>query len=128
MKFLLFALTFCYSTIANASGLGWGRLELDRTYYASQSMTLHLDENTYSIKKNTPMKLIEVSTLTMIKVVLHKFKINNCPATDLETDLELVNIPQNDSSKTTVGVNLAKSCILEVFVEAKDVQTLSFVQ
>ena len=127
MKSLVLVIALCFSSIASAS-TNWNRLEIDRSYRTLQDITLHLDEAAFKIPRSSDLKLIEVVNLSMIKVVLHKFKMKTCPSQNVVTDLELVTVAQDNNTKTTVGVNLAGSCVLEVFVEAKDVRSNSFLK
>jgi hypothetical protein len=108
------------------SAVKWDAQEVNTTYKLNKKITLQLDDKKYDIVKDTQFELVEVSDLNMIKVHLHKYKINNCPSPNIETDLQLINIRQSSRRRTSVGVNLTRNCIVEIFVDMKEYSTLSF--
>lgn len=109
---LLLSLILLASNAARASN--WMSLNPGNSYQLKNSVL--------SLKTGTRLKLVEKSDLVMMKMKLHKYKINNCELPQKETNLELVAI----NADISVGVTLAKNCILEVFVQEKDSKTETF--
>jgi hypothetical protein len=107
-----------------AATLNWSDLVEGSKYKLSKKINFQNIDSNISFPKNTQLKLIETSELSMIKVHLYKYQILNCRHETVESDLELV----KSSREVSVGVNLVKRCILEIFVELKDYQTKSFLK
>ncbi len=128
MRFLLLVAIGLISTVVFANTTTWNSQELNSVYKSNKKIVLHLDDKKFTLPAQTRFELVEVDDLSMIKVHLHKYKIDNCPSANLETDLELVSVPQNGSGKTSVGVNLSKGCKLEVFIDMKEYKTRSFLK
>lgn len=126
MKYIAMLSVLLMSQALFAAGVKWSSQEVESSYVTTKSIQLSYDDRVYTIPENTEFKLIEESALGMIKVHLHKYKIKNCPGRRIETDLELIQVAQDDGMKTSVGVNLAKGCILEVLVDLKEYNTNSF--
>lgn len=103
----------------------WSGLKIGQIYQSDINLILDLSTNAEkNIPKNSEFKLIESSELNMIKVRLHKFHWLNC-LDENHKEVELTLIKSN-AMKGTVGVNLTKDCIVEVFIEKKDYNTVSF--
>lgn len=105
----------------NASALmsnTWDKLEPGNRYKLNQNLKFNNKDKKVVFKKGTRLKLVESTSLNMIKVQLQRYKIDNCESENLQTDLEFV--PVNGDEQKAVGVNLSKGCILEVFVEKKN--------
>lgn len=124
MKYIMiYLLLFAQVSFA---AVKWDAQEVNTAYKLNQDIVLQMDDQKYNIPKGTQFDLNEVSDLNMIKVHLHKYKINNCPSPNVETDLQLISIRQNNRRKTSVGVNLTRNCIVEIFVDMKEYATFSF--
>lgn len=124
---LIFALIIAVSSnLCFSSTIAWNDLRLQTNYTLNQDIILTLDEKEFIIPIKTKLTLVEDSILHMIKVRLQKFKLLKCPSHNLSTDLELVTVLQSNNSEKSVGANLAKNCILEVYIELEDQFTNSF--
>ena len=128
MKLALIGLLTLTVNFALASSVKWKRQEVNKEYKLLTGFKLQLDEQEFTIPKGTRFDLMEISALNMIKVHLHKYKINNCPAKNIETDLQLVNVPQSHRGKTSVGVNLTRGCIIEIFIDMEEYNTPSLLK
>ena len=124
MRFiLLFSVLIALN--AGAAQKSWDKLKTGERYKLIQNLNFQSKDRTFRIKKGTKLRLVENTSLSMIKVQLHRYKIDNCVEGDLESDLELVSIKGNKD--LSVGMNMSKGCILEVFVEKKDFKNKSLV-
>ena len=78
------------------------------------------------LPKNSKITLVEVMSLPMIKVELLKFDISEfCNDGESISDIKLIDIKQASGLIVTVGADLAEDCVMEMFVETKDVYTNS---
>ena len=109
---LLLSLIILASNAAHSSD--WMSLDAGKSYKLKNSVL--------NLKKGTQLKLVEKSDLVMIKMKLHKYRINNCELSKKESGLELVSV----NSELSVGVTFAKDCILEVFVQERDSKKETF--
>lgn len=128
MKISTIMVTLLFAPAVFANVVSWGSQKSNNIYKSVKDLTLYLDNKEYIISKGTSFELFEVSRLSMIKVYLHKYKIDSCEASLAETDLELIKIKQLGKTDTSVGVNLAKECSIEVLIDMNDYQTLSFLK
>ncbi len=125
---LILALGFIIDSYA-AMNVKWQSQRVKAQYRSNKKIVLNLENGKQiSFPKGTSFNLVEVTPLNMIKVQLLKYKIDNCPSLESETDLELVKVKQTDSTTKSVGVNLTKGCTVEVYVEAQDFNSNSFLQ
>lgn len=124
MKFYIALMTLCMSYSSFASNVSWDTQSKNTEYRTTKKLELLLEESKLIIAKGSKVKLVEYSELSMIKVHLFKYKLETCSQPSKESDLELIETSKNIS----VGVNLAKECILEVFVELKDHNSESFLK
>ncbi|MAZ49205.1 MAG: hypothetical protein CME65_11640 [Halobacteriovoraceae bacterium] len=122
MKHIVLLSLFLGSFKAFAS-ISWENQTLSASYTTSMTIPLALDSRSFRIDRGTELKLIEIESLNMLKVYLHKYKVTDCPSRNLETDLELVQV-----SGKAVGVNLVRGCVLEVYIERADYSAKSFVE
>ena len=123
VKLLLFlSLLFLISNGAHASN--WSSLSLGESYELKDN--IKMSESKLNIKAGTRLKLVERQDLNMIKVKLFKYKINDCKEMAQETAIELVPIDQREKEGVSVGVTLAKNCMLEVFVQESDSKSETF--
>ena len=127
MKYILVVCSLVCAQLAVAGSIKWQSQEVNSAYKTIKLITLQLDEKLYAIPKGSRFELIEISNLNMIKVHLHKYKISNCPANNIETDLQLILVKQPRGS-TSVGVNLTRGCVVEVFIDMKEYNTNSFLE
>lgn len=122
LSFIL-SLFICVGGYA-ADNNAWKDLIKGERYKLGQS--IKFEDTGFSIKKGTRVKLIESTPLNMIKVQLHRYKISDCSKKEVETDLAMVSV--RGDKDAAVGINMSKGCILEVFVEKKDLNKESLLQ
>jgi len=103
----------------------WNDLETGLVYNSDQEIELMGDDSTLVINTNTALTFLGKIPLGAIKVQLYKFKVSTCTDTAMETELELINIQQPRGVDIVAGVELAENCILELFIETKDSNTVS---
>ena len=125
MKLALIGLLCLTVNFAFASSVKWQNQDVGKEYKLNIDVELQLDEQIFKLPSGTKFDLLEKSDLNMIKVHLHKYKIDNCPAKNIETDLQLIPVNQGRNRKTSVGVNLIRGCIVEIFINMKEYNTLS---
>lgn len=128
MKLAIVVITISLLNISYAQSLKWNSLDKGKIYKSTQIIKLQLDESFFELPKGTNFELVEISDLNMIKVHLHKYKISNCPSKRMETDLQLISIEKPNRRKTSVGMNLTKRCIAEVFIDMDEYNTYSFLE
>ena len=121
MKLTTLLAVSLFSTISTAKSIDWNTLKVGDKYALDKRIEFQINDSKIEFNKNTTVELLEASELSMIKVHLFKYKISECSQKNIESDLELV----ESSEDTSVGVNLVKDCVLEVFVELKDYKTKS---
>ena len=122
MKHIIFVSVLLASFQAFAN-ISWENQTVSTTYATSMTIPLSLDNQRFRIQSGSDLKLIEVESLNMLKVYLHKYKVSDCPSPALETDLELLGVYGK-----SVGVNLVRGCVLEVYIERADYQAKSFLE
>lgn len=129
MKIVIIIL--CFLNIALAS-TKWSGLSVGETYRLGKELNLQTgSESKILLSKGSRVKLIESEDLDMIKVNFQRYQLENCENKNyknLETELELINNKKSKKQTHSVGVNLSKGCILEVFVEKKDTSLESFLK
>lgn len=116
-------------TSANAfSQKSWSSLKKGDSYKTTRSFNLFLDEREFSFQENTKLTLKETIKDNSIKVYIHKFNVSPCPGKNIQSDLELIEVPQQNGVSSSVGVSLSRGCSLEVFVDMSEYNTLSFLK
>lgn len=130
IKLLLLLFAFFYFQNVSAAVVNWKNQKVNTTFKTIKTLELEyeMEGNSFILPRGTVFELFEVSKLNMIKVHLHKYKISNCPSPNKETDLQLIPVEQLNNSKTSVGVNLTRGCIIEVFIDMKEYNTMSFLE
>lgn len=105
----------------------WNDLEISSNYKLTQAFQLPQLERSGSLldlSEGDEFVLKDVIGLDMINVSLYQFEYKNCPGPELKTDMEI--IPVKDTTPVIeVGAQVDK-CVLEIFIENKDVLTNSF--
>jgi hypothetical protein len=110
----------------NIIAADWTDLELDQNYKLTQSFQLPQLERSRSmidVMENEEFILKEIIGLD-IGVVLFQFNYKNCPGMSLKTDMEIIPV-KNTSPVVEIGAQIEK-CVLEIFIENKDLMTTSF--
>ena len=106
----------------------WNDLEINTDYKINQSFQLPQRERGNSlldIRSGEKFILKEVIGLDMINVSLYRFTYKNCPGPAMKTDMEIIPV-KNTTPVVEVGAQLELECMLEIFIENKDVLTESF--
>lgn len=120
--FLRLAALFCF-VISSSHASDWIDLNFEDNYKLTKNIKLTIsDEASIVISKDDKWQLLEVVPLPMINVELYKFDWLEC-RTDVTTQMEIID-PRDLKNDPSVGVQL-DNCYLEVFVETKDLGTLS---
>ena len=128
IKFILLSVLTLVVQLSFGANSKWSSQETNKRFKSSKLINLFLNDKKIELPQGTSFELFEVSDLNMIKVHLHKYKINNCPSSSEETDLQLVDVDQGRRRKKSVGVNLTKGCVVEIFIDMEEYNTLSFLQ
>lgn len=123
---LFIALMFVsFNLFANVE---WNDLEVGNEYTLTQSFSLKQTGNTNSmldIMKGEKLKLSEIVWLDMINVVVYEFEYKNCPGAQMTTEMEIIPVA---NTSVEVGAQLAENCTLEIYNEAKDIMSESFLK
>lgn len=124
MKQLLI-IVILFSTVAFAK-TKWSDLEKNKKYSTDRVITLEKTGYKLDLPINSKIELVEVMSLPMIKVELLKFDISEfCNDGESISDIKLIDIKQSSGLIVTVGADLAEDCVMEMFVESKDIYTNS---
>jgi hypothetical protein len=125
IKQIVSTLILVISMSAHASTLNWSALKINRIYSLNQEVKLADDQYQLRLAVNSRLTLKERTFLDMLNVEVFKFDIGtSCPSRNMETDIELIDIKQPNGKLITVGIDLAEGCLLEVYVEQNDLNTL----
>ncbi len=106
----------------------WNDLEVSSQYKINQAFQLPQLERSKSlldINVGDQVLLKEIVSLDMINVALYRFEYKNCPGPAMKTDMEIIPV-KNTTPVVEVGAQLELECMLEVFIENKDILTESF--
>jgi hypothetical protein len=103
----------------------WSNLVEGKVFTIDRDIELEKNKETFEVSKGDMFKLVEFKALPMINVHLGEFKIENCKDMEKTSEMLLVDI-KTDNKIVSVGVTLAQGCILEVYLESKDIYSQSF--
>jgi hypothetical protein len=121
----IFIFVILFSTVTFAQSK-WSDLEKNKKYSTNRAITLEKEGYKLELPKNSKIELVEAMSLPMIKVELLKFDISEfCNDGESISDIKLIDIKQSSGLIVTVGADLAEDCVMEMFVETKDVYTNS---
>jgi hypothetical protein len=124
MKHVLI-LVFLFSVSAFSQSK-WSELVKDKKYTTDREIVLEKDNFKLVVPAKSELQLIDAMSLPMIKVELLKFDISShCSDTQDVSDIKLIDIKQPTGLIVTVGADLSEDCIMEVFIETKDVYSNS---
>jgi len=122
-QFLILVLLFSVSAF---SSVKWSQLIKDKKYVTNRAIVLEKDAFRLLIPAKAKLRMIDAMSLPMIKVELLKFDISAyCQDSQNVSDIMLIDIKQPSGLIVTVGADLSEDCIMEVFVESKDVYSNS---
>ncbi len=113
---------------SNALAIDWYNLEAYQDLKVTQSFQLKQQISSGSILEiveGQKFTLNEIVGLDMINVTLFKLHYKNCPGPAMVTDMEIIPV-KNTSPVVEIGAQLTQNCILEIFIESKDLMTESF--
>lgn len=127
MKYLI-VLLVALSAFSQTKELKWSNLYQNQSYNLSQTVNVSDRKEDFSIAAGTKIKLIESTSLPMINVQLFKFELPSCPSNSLKTELELLEIPQENKPAVVVGYDIVENCVLEFFIELKDFYSKSILK
>ncbi|MEX0798608.1 MAG: hypothetical protein WEB87_03785 [Bacteriovoracaceae bacterium] len=109
----------------NAQNIKWADLVESRTYKIDREIELTYNKSSMIIKANEELKLLEFRPLPMINVFLAEFKTLSCSDFSFSSEMILLEVAQDTGPSVSVGVDMAKNCVLEVFIEKKDYNAVS---
>ena len=66
--------------------------------------------------------LKEVIGLDMINVSIYRLQYKNCPGPAMKTEMEIIAV-KNTAPMVEVGAQLEENCMLEIFIENRDLMT-----
>ncbi len=111
----------------NLQAATWNDLEVSQQYKITQQISLKQMERSGSLLEILPNEtfvLKEVIGLDMINVVLYRLKYKNCPGPELKTEMEIISV-KNTTPVVEVGTQIEENCMLEIFLETKDLRSES---
>lgn len=117
MKYLIILLI---SITAYAKEIKWSNLYKGSSYTLIQQIDVIARKEDFSIPKGSKLKLVDSTPLPMINVQLFKFALPTCPSSSMETELELLEV-----GSVVIGYDIAENCVLEIFIESKDLYSKS---
>ena len=123
VKLLLF-LSLLYLISNGAHATSWNNLSPGQTYKLKSQ--IEVKNLNLKLGAGESLTLLERADLNMIKVKLFKYKMKNRKSQTSDSAIELVPVKQNNEPNVSVGVTLAKDCILEVFVQEQDSKSETF--
>lgn len=122
------SLVFLTAASSYGQNLKWADLVESRTYKIDRNIELSLNGKTQKINANEELKLLDFRPLSMINVFLAEFKVLNCKNGNFASEMAIVEVDQPSGEIVSVGLDMAKKCILEVFVEKKDYNAISIIR
>lgn len=125
---LFLALLLTISVGAFSKNLKWSSLYKGNTYTLNQQINVTDTKEDFSVPAQSKLKLIDSSALPMISVQLYKFSLPSCPSSSMKTELELLELPQGNAKVVVIGFDVIENCILEVFIEQKDIYSKSILK
>jgi hypothetical protein len=115
MKNLL--LSFITFSTFQVFALDWYEFDLDKTYTLEKE--IRFQKENIILQVGDQFKLRDIIGLS-INVSIFQFDVKKCPGPNLITELIIID-PTLMFNDPSVGVQLQKSCLLEVYVEMKDI-------
>lgn len=114
--FVLFALVYP----AFGQNLRWADLVESRIYKVDREIRLVHNNTNFTLNEGDELRLLDFKPLQVINVYLAEFKPLNCDKLSFISEMSLIEIEQVDGQTVAVGVDMAKKCVFEVFIEKKD--------
>ena len=122
MKFLIYIISFFVISFNSHAARTWANISIEDSVFLAKDLQIVNSE--LSFNRSARLKITEISLMEMINVYLFKAKAETCSLPEATSELELYYVSQS-SGKTTIGIELLKNCILEIYVEKKDFRTTS---
>ncbi len=114
------------SALAHPPVSSWSDLKVDSQYVLEQEIVLSGPRGERIVLLSGHDTILkEIQPLDGISVVQYVFTPETCRTPSEESEMELV-LPEDGKSGSEVGVQLRADCRLEIFVETKDLNGLSF--
>lgn len=114
-------------TSLNSFAVDWSELEVNQGYKLVQNLTLKQDERSSSmieLMKGEPFTLADITPLEMINVTMFGFQYQNCPGREMTSQMEIIKV-EGTEPYVEVGALLERECVLEIYIENKDLLTKS---
>lgn len=111
----------------NAFAIDWNEMESGKTYTLKQNLSLKQNERSGSlleIMKGEKLTLKEVIALGSVPVLLYSFDYKNCPGPAITTDMEIIPVT-GTNPVVEIGAELAENCELNIYLETKDMISVS---
>jgi hypothetical protein len=105
--------------------VSWNDLEISNQYKINQQLQLRQIERSGSMLEISAQEsfiLKEVIGLDMINVSLYRLQYKNCPGPAMKTEMEIIAV-KNTAPVVEVGAQLEENCMLEIFIENRDLMT-----
>lgn len=108
-----------------AQNIKWADLVESKIYKIDREIRLSYDKTSFVINANDDLKLLDFKPLPMINVFLAELKILSCADPSFASEMILVEVNQPGGEPVSVGMDMAKKCVLEIFLEKKDYSAVS---
>ena len=105
---------------AFAKTIAWNRMLLESQYTLNNELNLEAEEENITLKKGSIFTLLSKTELSMVKLHFYKFKYSGCKNRNIESDLQVIPVPQTNGQNTEVALNFSKNCEIDIFVEMND--------
>ncbi len=105
--------------------VSWNDLEISNQYKINQQLQLRQIERSGSMLEISAQEsfiLKEDIGLDMINVSLYRLQYKNCPGPAMKTEMEIIAV-KNTAPVVEVGAQLEENCMLEIFIENRDLMT-----
>jgi hypothetical protein len=105
--------------------VSWNDLEISNQYKINQQLQLRQIERSGSMLEISAQEsfiLKEVIGLDMINVSLYRLQYKNCPGPAMKTEMEIIAV-KNTAPVVEVGAQLEENCMLEIFIENRDLMS-----
>ncbi len=105
--------------------VSWNDLEISNQYKINQQLQLRQIERSGSMLEISAQEsfiLKEVIGLDMINVSLYRLQYKNCPGPAMKTEMEIIAV-KNTAPVVEVGAQLEENCMLEIFIESRDLMS-----
>lgn len=128
-RFLLASALALFSFSA-FSQVKWIDISKDSKLRFTQEIKLETigEEKSFVIPTGSQIKVSERVSLSMINVEMFKVVLTNCSDTSARGEMQLFDVDQTNGKVVTAGVELTGDCNLEIFIEARDLYSRSFLK